>query len=123
MTERLLYQNTSKLRQLSQIISIKSIHEVNLPSQKQQSWINTQLITIKNFTNSHSAVTHENFSDTYPLKTGTVIEQNESLYLEREDSVGEIFYKEVPLYQDVHNGQLNLPQRALSTGCLLKHHL
>jgi hypothetical protein len=40
---------------------------------------------------------NENFADTHPLNTGTVIEKNDFLYLEQEDSVGEIFYDEVPL--------------------------
>ena len=37
----------------------------------------------------------------HPLKTGIVIERSDYLYLEREDEDGNIFYDEVPLYQDV----------------------
>ena len=44
---------------------------------------------------------NENFSDNHPLKTSTVIERNDFLYLEREDTGGEIFYDEIPLYEDV----------------------
>ena len=39
--------------------------------------------------------------DDHPLKTGIVIERSDYLYLEREDEDGNIFYDEVPLYQDV----------------------
>ena len=39
--------------------------------------------------------------DDHPLKTGIVIERSDFLYLEREDEDGNIFYDEVPLYQDV----------------------
>ena len=39
--------------------------------------------------------------DNHPLKTGIVIERSNFLYLEREDEDGNIFYDEVPLYQDV----------------------
>jgi len=39
--------------------------------------------------------------DDHPLKTGTVIERSDFLYLEREDKDGNIFYEEVPLYRDV----------------------
>ena len=39
--------------------------------------------------------------DNHPLKTGIVIERSDFLYLEREDEDGNIFYEEVPLYQDV----------------------
>ena len=39
--------------------------------------------------------------DNHPLKTGIVIERSDFLYLEREDEDGNIFYDEVPLYQDV----------------------
>ena len=55
----------------------------------------------ENFNNSHPTDINEHLSDTHPLKTGTVIEQNEFLHLEQEDNVGEIFYKEVPFYQEV----------------------
>ena len=43
----------------------------------------------------------ETLADEYPLKTGTVIEQNRYLYLERTD-YGEIFYDEVPIYEGIH---------------------
>ena len=39
--------------------------------------------------------------DDHPLKTGTVIEWSDFLYLEREDEDGNIFYEKFPLYQDV----------------------
>ena len=39
--------------------------------------------------------------DDHPPKTGIVIERSDYLYLEREDKDGNIFYDEVPLYQDV----------------------
>ena len=38
---------------------------------------------------------------TIAVKTGIVIERSDFLYLEREDKDGNIFYEEVPLYQDV----------------------
>ena len=42
----------------------------------------------------------EALADEHPLKTGTVIKQNHYLYLERADD-GEIFYDEVPIYEDI----------------------
>ena len=51
--------------------------------------------------NSEVFVSKRDELDNHPLKTGIVIERSDYLYLEREDEDGNIFYDEVPLYQDV----------------------
>ena len=48
----------------------------------------------------------EALADKHPLKTGAVIEQNKCLYIERADD-GEIFYDEVPIYEDF-NKSINI---------------
>ena len=51
--------------------------------------------------NSEVFVSKRDELDDHPLKTGIVIERSDYLYLEQEHEDGNIFYDEVPLYQDV----------------------
>lgn len=48
-------------------------------------------------------------ADNHPMKTGTIVEQNNCLYLERAED-GEIFYEEVPIYDDVDRSVMLISQ-------------
>ena len=54
----------------------------------------------RTFLASNISVSKADELDTHPLKTGTVIEQSDVLYLERNDTDDNIFYEEDHLYQD-----------------------
>ena len=48
-------------------------------------------------------------ADDHPMKTGTIVEQNNCLYLERSED-REIFYEEVPIYDDVDRSIMLISQ-------------
>ena len=90
-----------------QIESIKSTNtSMTSPSNSKISTNNQPTDTNENSgdvntcANNKPTDTNEILSDAHPLKTGTVIEKDGFLYLEREDRDGKIFYEEIPLYQD-----------------------